>query len=133
MNGRLKKVNLISRLAVAFVFFYHGLVPKLLYLNSIELAMVKAHQLPVPAFWISYTAGIIEIILAILITFKNTWLLPVYIAAGILLVLLIDVAIFMPELLTGAFNPVSTNLAAIALCYFIYLSQPAVRCAHKNG
>ncbi|MFT6791158.1 MAG: hypothetical protein ACJA04_000358 [Cellvibrionaceae bacterium] len=50
---------------------------------------------------------------AILYFRKALW--PLVVALIALLVLLIDVAIFMPALLFDAFNPVSTNLAGAAL------------------
>ncbi len=44
-------------------------------------------------------------------------------AAAALLGLLVDVALFAPELLLGAFNPVSTNVAALALCAIALLGE----------
>jgi hypothetical protein len=44
-------------------------------------------------------------------------------AALVLLALLLDVALFSPHLLLQAFNPLSTNLAALALCWLARLTE----------
>lgn len=38
---------------------------------------------------------------------------------------LLDVALFSPHLLLQAFNPLSTNLAALALCLLAWLAESA--------
>ncbi|WP_395345087.1 hypothetical protein PN836_009650 [Ningiella sp. W23] len=40
-----------------------------------------------------------------------------------LVLLLLDVMILMPHLLSGAFNPMSVNGASLALAYVIYKTQ----------
>ena len=44
-------------------------------------------------------------------------------AVAVLLVLRLDVALFSPHLLLQAFNPLSTNLAALALCAVAWLAE----------
>lgn len=39
----LSRINWIARGGLAFMFAYHGLVPKLLWLSQGERAMIKAH------------------------------------------------------------------------------------------
>jgi hypothetical protein len=41
-------------------------------------------------------------------------------AAALLIALLLDVALMSPHLLLQAFNPLSTNLAALALCWVVW-------------
>lgn len=123
MNNKLTKINLISRYGLAFVFFYHGLVPKILWLSPIEIQLVMAHNINVSAPIISTVGGIFEIFLAGTITFFTKSLIPIYITAILLISLLIDVVFVMPELLIAAFNPVSINVGTLVLCYVIYLSQ----------
>jgi uncharacterized membrane protein YjgN (DUF898 family) len=43
----------------------------------------------------------------------------VYLAAAILVGLVLYVALVMPALLFEAFNPVTTNMLALALCYVV--------------
>lgn len=108
--------GLVARIGLAIVFLYHGLVPKILFLSETEILMIKAHGAQLPIEKIALAAGIMEIFigLAILLFPRSAW--PVRIALASLIVLLLDVAIFSPALLIQAFNPVSTNIGAIALC-----------------
>ncbi len=106
----------IARLALGIVFLYHGLVPKLLFLSLDEVRMIEAHHWPLSTLRVAQVAGATEIVLAlsILLLRRSRW--PLWLAACALVALLVDVALFSPELLLGAFNPVSTNIAALALC-----------------
>lgn len=124
LNARkLSKINFFSRAALAFVFFYHGLIPKILFPSEIEFMFVKLHGLPIDALLFSQIAGGLEIILAGLIMTMRLTMWPVYIAMFLLFALLIDVAIVMPELLVEAFNPVSINTAGLALGLIVMISQ----------
>ena len=61
-------------------------------------------------------AGGGEVLLGLLILLLRRQRWPLWAAMAALMLLLVDVAIFAPGLLTQAFNPLSLNLAAIALC-----------------
>ena len=115
----------IARLALGLVFLYHGLVPKLLFLSPDEVRMIEAHCWPLSTQRIAEVAGAAEIVLAldlaILLLRRSRW--PLWLAAAALLGRLVDVALFAPELLLGAFNPVSTNVAALALCAIALLGE----------
>ncbi|MCE4070355.1 MULTISPECIES: DoxX-like family protein [Pseudomonas] len=113
----------IARLALGLVFLYHGLVPKLLFLSPDEVRMIEAHGWPLSTQRIAEVAGAAEIVLAlaILLLRRSRW--PLWLAAAALVGLLVDVALFAPELLLGAFNPVSTNVAALALCAIALLGE----------
>ena len=86
--------------------------------------MIVASPFPLPfdAHTVILIAGITELIIGALLLYRR-WLWPVYLSAVTLVVLLAYCALFTPALLGAAFNPLSTNLAALALCYIIYLSQ----------
>lgn len=125
LNARkLSLINLYARMALAFVFFYHGLIPKILFPSEIEFMFVKLHGLPVDALVFSQLAGVLEIMLAGLIMTMRLTMWPVYVAMFLLFALLIDVAIVMPELLVEAFNPVSINTAGLVLGLVVVLAQP---------
>lgn len=119
----------IARLALGVVFLYHGLVPKLLFLSPDEVRMIEAHGWPLSTQRIAEVAGVAEIVLAlaILLLRRSRW--PLWLAVAALVGLLVDVALFAPELLLGAFNPVSTNIAALALCAIALLGE---RGAHAS-
>ncbi len=113
----------IARVTLAFIFIYHGLVPKLLNRDPVEIAMSQqlsvwlAPYVHVSQPLITKTAGIAEIIFGVLILVlpNQRWLLGLAILA---LAGLLGISLFiMPSLATGAFNPVTTNVAAIALAW----------------
>lgn len=59
-------------------------------------------------------AGKIVLALWLLLAPRSSW--PLAVATTALLGLLLDVAIFNPSMLKDAFNPVSLNVAGLALC-----------------
>ncbi|WAJ35598.1 DoxX-like family protein [Pseudomonas sp. GOM7] len=124
---RLVRIAWLARLALAAVFLWHGLVPKILWLSPDEVAMIGAHGLPDHPWFapglIAAVGGTAEILLgiALLTVRRQRW--PLLVAGLILLVLLLDVALLSPHLLLQAFNPLSTNLAALALCAVAWLAE----------
>ena len=111
----LARINWIARGGLAFMFGYHGLVPKLLWLSPGERTMIQAHGIDQVELFATL-AGIGEIALALWIVLapRSSW--PLGVAAAALLGLLLDVAMINPSMLKDAFNPVSLNVAGIALC-----------------
>ena len=122
-DRKLSQINFLARTTLAFIFFYHGLIPKILFPSEIEVMLVNQHNLPMDALLFSQMAGILEMVLACLIMIMRFSIWPVYIAMFLLVFLLIDVAIMMPELLVEAFNPVSINTAALMLGMIVVISQ----------
>jgi len=108
-KDKLAHVSFISRVLLGFLFIYHGLVPKILWLSAVEVHLVSTSDLGVPA----------KIVLGCAIIFLNKSNTPVYIAATILLLLLLFVAVASPMYLIGAFNPVTTNILGLGFCYLI--------------
>ncbi|SHM19078.1 DoxX-like family protein [Phytopseudomonas punonensis] len=104
---------LLARLTVGAIFIYHGLVPKLLFRDATELQLLDAHGLPHSLLTL---AGIAELALGLIIVLLRGQRWPLYLALAALLGLLVDVAILAPALLAQAFNPLTLNLAAMALC-----------------
>lgn len=124
---RLAQIAWLARLALALVFIWHGLAPKILWLSPDEVAMIAAHGLPDhPLFapqLVAAVGGIAEILLGILLLTVRRQRWPLLVAGGVLLVLLLDVVLLSPHLLIQAFNPLSTNLAALALCAVAWLAE----------
>jgi uncharacterized membrane protein YphA (DoxX/SURF4 family) len=124
---RLAHIAWLARLALAAVFIWHGLAPKILWLSLDEVAMIEAHGLPQhPLFapqLIAAVGGVAEIVLGILLLGVRRQRWPLLVAGAVLLVLLLDVALLSPHLLIQAFNPLSTNLAALALCTVAWLAE----------
>ncbi|WP_369959401.1 DoxX-like family protein [Pseudomonas benzenivorans] len=119
---RLQQIALVARTALALVFLWHGLVPKILWLSPDEVAMIEAHGLPAAA-QVAMLAGVAEVLLAALLMLLRRRRWPLLLAGLVLVGLLVDVALFSPHLLIQAFNPLSTNLAALALCLLAWLAE----------
>lgn len=129
--SRLHQVHWLARASLAFVFAYHGLVPKLIILSPGEQLLLQAHGLA-HATWLSQAAGVAELALAaLLLVQRMAW--PLLVGAAVLLGLLVDVAVMQPSMLVDAFNPVSLNVAGMALCAVAWLSrQDAARQSPAN-
>lgn len=119
----------IARIALAFIFIYHGLVPKLLSRDPVEIAMSQqlsawlAPHIYISQPLITKSAGIAEIVFGVLILVlpNQRWLSGL--AILVLAALLVMSLFIMPSLATGAFNPVTTNVAGIALAWIVFQSK----------
>lgn len=115
-DRRVRQALLLCRLAIAFVWFYHGLVPKLLGPAPDELQMDRALGLSgSAAIQLADAAGIGEILFAavVLIVRDREW--PLWLTMAAMAGLLAYAAWSAPILLGAAFNPVTTNACVAAL------------------
>lgn len=106
----------LCRGVIAFIWLYHGLVPKLLYLHEDELAMnIAAGLSHGDAVRLATVGGALEIVMAVIVMvfWRQRW--PLLITAAAMVVLLAFVILAQPGLLVAAFNPVTTNVAVFAL------------------
>lgn len=106
----------LSRLTIAFVWFYHGLVPKLIHRNPDELKMLRdAGIASSELLRVLSLLGYMEICFALIfvIFWKSRW--PLWFTITAMILATLGVAITSPSYLTGAFNPVTLNLAVAAL------------------
>jgi len=105
-------IHAIARLSIAFIWIWHGLVPKLIFHHFDEQTMLAQAGLPIHFLpWI----GALEIVFGLVVL--ATWNRRFFFVANILLMLAacVAVAINSPSYLAAAFNPVTLNLAVIAL------------------
>lgn len=121
-NSKITHISFISRLSLGFLFIYHGLVPKILWLSPVETHLVSLSGIDVHANIISLLAGIGEVLLGGSIIFFRKSIIPVYIAAVVLVLLLLFVGLVSPEYLVEAFNPVTTNMLGLGFCYLIWFA-----------
>src|SRR5437868_1782079 len=114
-------VYALSRGTMAFIWFYHGLVPKLLYHDRAELDLLsRIGTAPEHLHAAATFAGVVEMLFAFLliIFWRQTWLL--WVTLVLMLAGIPVVAVSAPEYLRAAFNPVTLNIslavfAAVAL------------------
>jgi len=127
----------ICRLTVAFIWIYQGLVPKLLFRNPDEGAMLaaagwSAESILVGVRW----AGIAEVAFGVLMLVA--WRVrPLFaVTVALMLVALAFVGFESPRFLGAAFNPVTLNLPMISLSVIGLLCgkdlPSASRCLRKN-
>jgi len=104
----------ISRYSLAIIFFYHGLVPKILYKSEQEVSMNNAFLPFLEKNFALISSGIAEVVYALcLVIFqKNKYLL--FPAMGFSVLATIAIFVKLPELMTHAFNPFSINLAVFS-------------------
>ena len=112
------KSSTVARWALVFIFLYHGLVPKLLWVHSSEVALVAAG--PTLGFTpelLVRVAGIAEVVWALLLIvfWQARW--PLYLSAAALSGLFAGAAVLAPDTLVAAFNPVSLTVGALALVW----------------
>ena len=126
----------LARLTVAFIWLYHGLIPKLLFHNIDEVAVMRSLGLPDDRLWpLVSLAGAGEIAFAILLVvlWRARW--PLWFCIAAMLGLGAGVAATAPDYLTHAFNPLTLNLAVIVLAAVALLNRrfipSAANCVRK--
>lgn len=129
-------IHALARLSIVFIWLYQGLMPKLLFLQADEMALMAATRPPLDIALAVRIFGLIEVIfgLMLLVLWHKRWALllniPLMIAA------LLAVAFTMPDYLVGAFNPVTLNISVIMFSLIAYLCSAnlpsARRCLRKE-
>ncbi len=125
---RLSAIHACSRLAIAVIWLWQGLLPKLLFDDADERAMIAASHLStalVPMM------GLIEIAIAAwaILSWRRRSFFLLNIVA--MVVALANVAIMSPSYLVAAFNPVTLNLAMIALSFVGYVAAAEIPSASR--
>jgi uncharacterized membrane protein YphA (DoxX/SURF4 family) len=131
-------IHTISRVALAAVFIYHGLIPKLLTRSVDEIAMVRDAGFGAGLAGSVVTAlGILELSFAaaLLVAWHRRW--PLFVCLALMLLATAGVAINSPRYFIAAFNPFTLNLAIACLASIDLLvvgSIPsAARCLRRPG
>ncbi len=126
-------VHAVARIALAAVFLYQGLVPKLVFRHASELGMLSDAGLPAEtAQQVLVVIGVAEVALAavVLTAWRARW--PFAVIMALMAIALIGVSVFSPGVLAAAFNPVALNVAVAALAAVAWLTgtdlPSAVRC-----
>ena len=126
-----------SRVIVAFVWIYHGLIPKVLFENHDESVMLVAAGVAREHLTIALRAlGFAEIAFGVVLLAAWNARLPLIVTVVLMIGALFSVAVQAPEYLVAAFNPVTLNIAMIALSVIGLLSMvnlpSAGRCKRKG-
>jgi uncharacterized membrane protein YphA (DoxX/SURF4 family) len=131
-------IHAVSRVALAVVFVYHGLIPKLLTTNVDEIAMVRDAGFAAGVAGFVVTAvGILELMFAaaLLLAWHRRW--PLFFCLTLMLLTTAAVGMNSPRYFGAAFNPFTLNLAVACLAGIDLLvvgSIPsAARCLRRPG
>jgi hypothetical protein len=135
-SARAAAVHTIARLGLAAVFVYHGLVPKLLWPDPAELAMLGNTGVPEAALGSALVAfAVVELALAVVLVafWHRRW--PAVAAVLFAVAASTGVALSSPDYLRAAFNPGIVNIAVAALAVIDLLALPdapdAGRCRRR--
>lgn len=106
----------IARYIIGFSWLYHGIFPKLIHVAPLEKAMTASLGFSEEvSYIITKSAGIGELLFGLVfILFYKIRTIVILNIMG-LVGLLLFVAVLQPQLLVGAFNPVTTNIPLIGL------------------
>jgi uncharacterized membrane protein YphA (DoxX/SURF4 family) len=124
-DQRMARVHAIARVALAIVFLWHGLIPKLLFHHPDEWLMLTDAGMGLQrARQVVFAAGIAEVLLGIwlLLGWRVRIVLPLIVVA--MLLATAGIAVNSPRYLVAAFNPVTLNLCVLALAAIAWLSAP---------
>lgn len=106
-----------ARAGLAAVFFWHGLVPKLITRHPDELRLIEESGVPAGVAPMLLTAaGVLEVAYAavLILLWRARWMYPL--TAILLAVLLIPALVADISLVTDPFSPITLTIALLALC-----------------
>ena len=131
-------VYALARGTTAFIWFYHGLVPKLLYHDRAELDLLsRIGTAPQHLHAAATLAGAVEVLFAFLLIvfWRQSWLL--WVTLVLMLVGIPVVAVSAPEYLSAAFNPVTLNLSLAVFATVALITRrdlpTAANCRRRPG
>ena len=121
MNTRLRTIKIISRIALGLVWFYEGLVPKILFLRADEIGLVQSSHL----VW--RTPELTLQILGVAQMLAGLWLIigfaertAVFIATSWMLILIALVASGNPSMLIDPYGALVKDLCLIACAITVW-------------
>lgn len=128
VSMRMASIHAVSRLGIAFIWLWQGLVPKLLTASPDEKAMLIAAGLPPSLLPV---IGALELGCAIatlgLCRWRNLFLWN----ALAMIAALVAVALKSPSYLAAAFNPVTLNVGMVVLSVTGYLASAELPSASR--
>ena len=116
----LRFVIKVSNFLIALTWLYHGLVPKLMFMETGELEMLTASGL-FTGFEKEgvYAAGIAEILFGLVFLFFGRWRILHYLNIFSLLALGGIALVAKPEVFLAPFNPATTSFGVIGLSVIV--------------
>jgi hypothetical protein len=125
-------IHAISRITVALVWLYQGLIPKLIARHADELVMLADSGITeAVAPTVLAVVGSAEVLLGaiVLVFFRRRW--PLVLTVLLMVLATVGVVMNSPRYLTAAFNPVSLNLLLIVVAVIGLLVMKDLPSAHR--
>jgi uncharacterized membrane protein YphA (DoxX/SURF4 family) len=125
MKIKLRTIKLISRVALGLVWFYEGLVPKILFLRADELDLVRRSGViwRTPE-WTLQVLGIAQIVLGIWLIVGSAERVAVAIATIWMLALIVLVAGGNPAMLTDPYGALIKDFCLLACAMTVWMLAP---------
>ena len=110
----------IANVVIGITWLYHGIVPKLLFMQTGELGMIQSSGLfkgmePQTV----YTIGVLEVLFGLAVLFFGRYNILHYLSIAGLCCLGIGAFIIKPDVYIQPFNPVTTSLGVIGLSFIV--------------
>jgi len=118
----------LCRVGLAFVWVWHGLVPKLLFHDADELRMLQQSGLHTQ--WLPWVGGA-EVLLGLLTLLLWRWRGMFALQIVLMVAASMSVAMKSSEYVTNAFNPVTLNLCVVLLAVLGWVSAKYVPSAAR--
>lgn len=125
MTAKLHAIKLISRVGLGLVWFYEGLVPKILFLRADEINLVRASH-PVwrtPGFTLRLL-GVAQMLVGLWLFIGIAERAAVFIAALWMLILIVLVARGNPSILTDPYGALVKDFCLIACAITVWMLAP---------
>ena len=121
--NRIRRIHMVARGTLAFAWIWHGLVPKLIRRHPDEITPLIGMGTDEETAWFIVTiSGLAEIVFGLLLFFLRRARRPLWLTMIAMSGLLLGVLATAPELIGGAFNPVTLNVLMIAIAAIALLS-----------
>jgi hypothetical protein len=125
---RFAAIHAVARAAIAFIWIWHGLVPKLMFADAAERSMLRDSGLPLDSLPV---IGVLEILAGLAALGLWRWRPYFILNALAMFAALGAVALHSPAFLTAAFNPVTLNLGMMSLSLVGYLAAAQMPSASR--
>lgn len=127
MTTKLRAIKVISRVALGLVWFYEGLVPKILFLRADEIDLVRASHLVwrTPEFTLQIL-GVAQMLVGLWLIIGFAERAAVFIATLWMLILIGLVASGNPAMLTDPYGALVKDFCLVACAITVWTLAPKV-------
>lgn len=131
LSDKLRLIYWVANITIALTWIYHGIVPKLLYMETGELPMVmESGMFGGNEAAVVYLVGALEIIFGIMFLFLGKWKIMHWLNIGSLCALGIAACVIRNDIYTYPFNPATTAFGVIGLSVVVLVIRQHVPPRH---